>query len=132
MNRNKAPIHTEDQILNAARTVYQIVKLLKLTRQQYLDMMGSDVFRKVDEDLSQDDFRLLQAFARGVQQTYLTILLTEHCEFVYFNEGVRLTVKEAIQKGPDARVGAVCGHQWLDSEFDFTEFVATEPDPWIS
>lgn len=130
MNRNKAAISTEDQILGAARTVYQIVKLLKLTRQQYLDMFEVDVISKIDPQLS-NYTAVLKAHARGVRDVYLTIILTEHCEFVYFNDGVRLTVKEAIQKGPDARVGAVCGHQWLGSEFDFTEFVAAEADPWI-
>ena len=120
----------ERQILGAARTVYQIVKLLKLTRQQYLDMFEVDVISKIDPQLS-NYTAVLKAHARGVRDVYLTIILTEHCEFVYFNDGVRLTVKEAIQKGPDARVGAVCGHQWLDSEFDFTEFVAAEVDLWI-
>jgi hypothetical protein len=131
MNRNKAPIHSEDQVLAAARTVYQITKLLRLTKQQYLDMYDVDVFGQIHtSSLSDDDEAVLLAHARGVRDVYLTILITEHCEFVYWLDGERLTVKEAIQKGPGATGGAVCGHQWLDSEFNFTEFVS-EPDPWI-
>lgn len=129
MNRNKEPIRSEDQVLAAARTVYSIAKLLKLTKQQYLDMYELDVIQKI-EYLGTADGALIKAHARGVRDVYLTIILTEHCEFVYWIDGVRLTVKEAIQKGPGATGGAVCGHQWLDSEFNFTEFTS-EPDPWI-
>lgn len=130
MNRNKEILRSDDQILHAARTVYQITKLLKLTQAQWTEMFTVDVFSKVEYPHTQDG-KVRLAYAQGVHDVYLTILLTEHCEFVYFNNGVRLTVKEAIQQGPDARAGAVCGRQWLDSEFNFTEFVAAEVDAWI-
>jgi hypothetical protein len=131
MNRNKVAIHSRDQILNAARTVYQIVKLLKLTREDYLDMLDVDVFGKVDSSLPADDQRALTAFAAGVRDVYLTILLTEHCEFVYRSvDGVIWDVKEAIRQGAAERSQATCGHRWLDSDVDFTTF-AKEVDPWI-
>ena len=130
MNRNVSPISHTDQILNAMRTVYQITKLLKMTREQYLDMTEVDVISRINADLSTSDQLGLLAFARGVRDTYLTIILTEHCEFVYYDDGVRLTVKEVISRGPGVREGCICGHQWLDSEFNFTTFTK-EADPWI-
>lgn len=119
--RNKAPIRSEDQILNAARSVYQIACLLKLSRQEWRDMYHLDIFSKVTAPLASDE-AILSAFARGVQQVYETNILLDHCEFVYFVDGVRMSVKEVISQGPDARLSAVCGHQWKDSEFNFTEF----------
>lgn len=130
MNRNQSPISHNDQILNAMRTVYQITKLLKMTREQYLDMVEIDVIKRINADLSTQDQLVLLAFARGVRDTYLTVILTEHCEFVYYSDGVRLTVKEVIQQGPGVREGCICGHQWLGSEFNFTTFTK-EADPWI-
>lgn len=126
MNRNQSKIESEDQILNAARTVYQIVKLLKLTREDYLDMMQIDVLSKIGHGET-----LLNAFAYGVQQVYLTILLTEHCEFVYrSDDGMIWSVKEVLQRGPAVRSACVCGHRWLGSDFFFTE-PAKEVDPWL-
>lgn len=131
MNRNKDPIQTMSQALLAARTVYQITKLLKLSQVKYLEMFDVDVAHMIQHaNITLDDKAVLQAFARGVRDTYLTILMTEHCEFVYWIDGVKLSVKEAIQKGPDAISGAVCGHQWLDSDFNFSAFIS-EPDPWL-
>jgi len=129
VNRNKEPIRSEDQILLAARTVYQIVKLLKMTRSQFEDMYNHDVLSKIDYHGSLDG-AVLAAHARGVRDVYLTILITEHCEFVYYHDGARLTVKELMQQGPGVREDCICGHQWLDSEFNFTEFTK-EADPWI-
>jgi hypothetical protein len=130
MNRNKATISSNDQILNAMRTVYQITKLLKMTREQYLDMVEVDVIRHINADLSTQDQMVLLSFARGVRDTYLTVILTEHCEFVYYSDGVKLSVKEVISQGPGVREGCICGHQWAGSEFNFTEFTS-EADPWI-
>lgn len=130
MNRNIAAIHSRDQILNAARTVYQITKLLKMTRAQFVDMLDSDVFGKIDSTLAADEQRVLTAFAAGVRDVYLTIILTEHCEFVYYHDGLRLGVKELLSQGPGVREDCICGHQWLDSEFNFTEFTK-EADPWL-
>ena len=130
MNRNQSTISHNDQILNALRTVYQITKLLKMTRDQFMDMVEVDVISRINADLSSSDRLGLLAFARGARDTYLTIILTEHCEFVYYCDGVRLTVKEVISQGPGAREGCICGHQWLDSEFNFTTFTK-ESDPWI-
>lgn len=130
MNRNQAPISHNDQILNALRTVYQITKLLKMTRDQFLDMVEVDVTSRINADLPVEDKRALLAFARGARDVYLTIILTEHCEFVYYSEGVRLSVKEVISQGPGVREDCICGHQWLDSEFNFTPFTK-EADPWI-
>lgn len=130
MNRNTAYINHNDQILNALRTVYQITKLLKMTKDQFLDMCEVDVTSRINADLSTDDKRALLAFARGARDVYLTIILTEHGEFVYYNDGVRLTVKEVISQGPGVREESICGHQWLDSEFNFTTFTK-EADPWI-
>ena len=53
MNRNQSPISHNDQILNAMRTVYQITKLLKMTREQYLDMVDVDVIKRINADLSE-------------------------------------------------------------------------------
>lgn len=128
MNRNKADILSTDQILTAARTVYLITKLLKLTRQQWEDMYSVDVLGKItQQDATRGE---LFAYANGVRETYTTILITEHCEFVYYADGVRLNVKEATQQGPGVLNGAVCGYQWLDSEFNFTEFQQSI-DLWI-
>lgn len=130
MNRNKAPIRSEDQTLHAARTVYQITKLLQLSRQQYLDMFQVDVVSQIDAGGHAEDTTLLKAHARGVRDVYLTILLTEHCEFVYRSaDGVTWDVKEAIRQGAEARSQATCGHQWLGSDVAFTAF-SKEVDPW--
>lgn len=133
MNRNKAPIETNDQVLNGFRAVYLITKLLKLSQQHWFEMGNLDVFNKIEEgSLSAPEKRLLVAFASGVQQTYTTVLMTEHCEFVYLlTSGAKVGVGEATCKGPQALVGASCGYRWIDSEFDFTEFVAAEVDLWI-
>lgn len=132
MNRNKAVIRSNDQILTAARTVYLITKLLKLTRKDWEAMYDIDVFSKIEaSDIAAADKHLLKAFAFGVQETYVTILLTEHCEFTYcLASGEKVGVKEATRKGPDALVGSTCGHQWKDSEFEFTEF-QSRVDLWI-
>lgn len=128
MNRNKAAIYSTDQILTAARAVYVITKLLKMTRTQWDDMYHSDVVSKIArQDATVGE---LFAFANGVKDAYVTVILTEHCEFVYYHDGVKLSVKEVIQQGPGVREQCICGHQWLDSEFNFTTFVE-EADPWI-
>lgn len=122
MNRNKSVIRSNDQVLQAARTLYLIVKVLKLNREQWDDMYTMDVFNKIEtSDIAAADKHLLKAFAYGVQQVYVTILITEHCEFVYqLANGEKVGVKEATRKGPAALEGATCCHQWKDSEFEFT------------
>lgn len=130
MNRNRHPIRSTDQIINAMRTVDQITKALKMSKDDFDAMYLMDVVNQIDNDLSAEDKAYLASFADGMYQAYLTILLTEHCEFVYLIDGATRSVKDVIRLGAGAREGATCGHQWKDSEFSFTTFQKEIPS-WI-
>lgn len=128
MDRNKSVLHSHDQILWAARSVYQIVKLLRLTRQQYLDMFEVDVLSQLDGNLAADERLMLLAFARGVRDTYLTVLLTEHCTFVWvLADGRELDCKGVVGIDPSSLAEATCGYSWTNSDFPFGEFSAVTP-----
>lgn len=130
MNRNRHPIRSTDQIINAMRSVDQITKALKLPKVNFDDMYVMDVVNQIDNDLSADDKAHLASFADGMYQAYLSILLTEHCEFVFLIDGVTLSVKEVARQGAGGREGNVCGFQWRDTADNFTEFQKEIPS-WI-
>lgn len=130
MNRNRHPIRQTDQIINAMRSVDQITKALKLPKAHFDDMYVMDVVNKIDRDLSADDQAHLASFADGMYQAYLSILLNEHCEFVFLIDGEFLSVKEVASKGAGGREGTTCGFQWLDTDDNFTEFQKEIPS-WI-
>lgn len=130
MNRNRHLIRSTDQAITAMRSVDQITKALKLPKANFDDMYVMDVVNRIDPDLSLADQASLASFTDGLYQAYLSILLTEHCEFVYLIDGVTLSVKEVARQGAGGREGAVCGFQWRDTADNFTEFQKEIPS-WI-
>lgn len=130
MNRNHHLIRSTDQAVNAMRSVYQITKALKLPKANFDDMYVMDVVNKIDPDLSADDQTRLAGFTYGLYQAHLSILLNEHCEFVFLIDGVTLSVKEVARQGAGGSEGNVCGFQWRDTADNFTEFQKEIPS-WI-
>lgn len=130
MNRNRHLIHSTDQIIAAMRNVDQITKTLKLPKYKFDDMYLIDVVHKIDKDLSLDDQANLATFADGMYQAYLSILLSEHCEFVFLVDGDYLTVKQVAQQGAGGKDGTLCGFRWKGTPDDFTEFQPEIPS-WI-
>lgn len=124
MNRNKEPLASRSQVAAAALTVYEITKLLRLSRAQFEAMYEQDVLNHI----SRFNNPHLPPYAEGVRDAYLTALVKDHCEFVYFIEGQRYTPAQVICKGGGDR--GVCGYQWKDSEVDFSTF-GKEVDVWI-
>lgn len=130
MNRNRHPIRETSQIITAMRKVDQITKALKLPKVKFDDMYLIDVVHKIDNDLSAEDKAYLASFADGQYQAYLSILLTEHCEFLFLVDGEYLTVKEVAQQGVGGKDGTLCGFCWKGVTDDFTEFNPEIPS-WI-
>lgn len=130
MNRNRHLIRSTDQAVNAMRSVYQITKALKLPKANFDDMYVMDVVNKIDPDLSADDQTRLAGFTYGLYQAHLSILLNEHCEFVFLIDGEFLSVKEVASQGAGGKEGTTCGFQWLDTDDNFTEFQKEIPS-WI-
>lgn len=126
MNRNKVQIHSRTDIARAALVVVEIVKLLRLSRKDLERMFREDVI----DHIRHADHPGFLPYAEGMRDAYITAIIKDHCEFVYFVGGERLTLDEVRQKGPGELAGSVCGYQWLDSESDFTEF-RKEVDLWI-
>ena len=126
MNRNKVQIHSRTDIARAALVVVEIVKLLRLSRKDLERMFREDVI----DHIRHADHPGFLPYAEGMRDAYITAIIKDHCEFVYFVGGERLTLDEVRQKGPGELAGSVCGYQWLDSESDFTEF-CKEVDLWI-
>lgn len=126
MNRNKTEILNRAQVASATLVVVEIVKLLRLNRADFDRMFKEDVL----DHIRHGDYPGFMAYAEGLRDAYLTAIIKDHCEFVYFVNGERLTIDEARQKGPAEMTGGVCGYQWLGTEFDFTEF-HKEIDLWI-
>ena len=130
MNRNRHLLRYTDQVMAAMRSVDQITKALKLPKAHFDDMYTMDVVNKIDPDLSAEDKAHLANFADGMYQAYLSILLTEHCEFVFLVDGDYLTVKEAVQQGAGGKDGNICGFRWKGTTDDFTHFDPEIPS-WI-
>lgn len=126
MNRNKEQIHSRTDIARAALVVVEIVKLLRLNRKDLERMFREDVI----DHIRHGDHPGFLPYAEGMRDAYITAIIKDHCEFVYFVNGERLTLAEARRKGPGELGSAVCGYQWLDSESDFTTF-QKEIDLWI-
>ena len=126
MNRNKVQIHSRTDIARAALVVVEIVKLLRLSRKDLERMFREDVI----DHIRHGDHPGFLPYAEGMRDAYITAIIKDHCEFVYFVGGERLTLDEVRQKGPGELAGSVCGYQWLGSECDFTEF-HKEVDLWI-
>lgn len=119
MERNKAPISSEAQVANAGRTVYQIVKLLRMQRVQFEEMFQQDVFDRI----VQPDLACLAAYARGLRDSYLTTILLEHCDFCYLlSDGSKVQLSQAREVDPVSLAEASCGYSWKDSDWAFGEF----------
>lgn len=122
MNRNRTFINERSQAACAVLTLFEIVKLLRLDRDKFESMFREDVSNNITMSSIQD-------YADGLRDAYITAIIKDHCEFVYFIDGERLTVDERMQKG-GGQIDAVCGYQWKDTEFNFTPF-SKEVDLWI-
>lgn len=125
MNRNKVQIHSRTDIARAALVVVEIVKLLRLSRKDLERMFREDVI----DHIRHADHPGFLPYAEGMRDAYITALIKDHCEFVYFVGGERLTLDEVRQKG-GGQSDSVSGYQWKGSEFNFTEF-HKEVDLWI-
>lgn len=126
MNRNKEEIRSRADVARAAMVVVEIAKLLRLSRSELERMYMEDVSDRINHG----DHPGLMPYADGMRDAYVTAIIKDHCEFVYFNGGERISLAEARRKGPGELGSAVCGYQWLDSESDFTTF-QKEVDLWI-
>lgn len=126
MNRNKVELVSRAQICSAVVTLFEITKLLRLHREKFEQMFNEDIKANIDHSA----FPGFLPYAEGLRDAYITAIIKDHCEFVYFDGGVRYSLAEARRKGPGELGSAVCGYQWLDSESDFTTF-QKEIDLWI-
>jgi len=119
MERNKAPISSEAQVASAGRTVYQIVKLLRMQRAQFDQMFEQDVFDRI----VQPDLSSLAAYARGLRDAFLATILFEHCEFGYLlRDGSKVQLSQVAKVDPVSLIEASCGYSWKDSDWAFSEF----------
>lgn len=124
MNRNREALTSRGQVSAAALTVYEITKLLRLSRAEFEAMYTQDVLNHIHRFNNPH----LPVYAEGMRDAYITALLKDYCEFVYFIGGQRLTPAEVICKGGGER--GVCGYQWKGSDIDFTLF-SKEVDVWV-
>lgn len=125
MNRNKEAIRDRADIARAALVLVEITKLLRLSRADFERMFREDVTERINH-VSHPGF---MPYAEGMRDAYVTAIIKDHCEFVYYADGVRLTIEERISQG-GGQSDSVSGYQWKGSEFNFTEFSA-EVDLWI-
>ena len=123
MQRNKDPIIDKSGVANAVRTVYQIVQCLKLSRSQFEDMVRIDVLNQIKAVRGAPN-RMLISYCQGLVGAYVTVILTEHCQFVYRDvEGTWYLTAEVINLGEDFnRSAATCCHAWNGNDFPFTEW----------
>ena len=126
MNRNKTALTSRAHICSAVVTLFEITKLLRLHREKFEAMFAEDVAANINHT----QYPGFLPYAEGLRDAYITAIIKDHCEFVYFDGGVRYSLDEARRKGPGELGSAVCGYQWLDSESDFTTF-QKEIDLWI-
>ena len=120
MQRNKDLIIDKAGAANAVRTVYTIAKALSLSRPEVDAMFELDVYTKVQNEV---DRPVLIAYSKGLADAYLTVMLTEHCEFMYRDEDGTLFSIERVKRNMLSRSAMTCAHVWKDSQIPFTPWV---------
>lgn len=125
MNRNKGPLVDRAHIASAVLTLYEIVKLLRLDRKEFERMFSEDVTAHINSQAHPG----FVPYAEGLRDAYMTAIIKDHCEFVYYVDGVRLTIEERISQG-GGQSDSISGYQWKGTEYNFSAFLK-EVDVWI-